>query len=150
MKRDICIAIGRPTNISDHDIDVELPVDVDECTDSDELIQQACLRQSADLGKPSSTLSPFIHRTRLKKIESAIQHTNYRVDQVNKVSDSIIADFPSQLEQWRSEILLEATSNAPRSTMPYNGLEFFTIHSHRCIRFLLHPRLTITATNITI
>lgn len=150
LERDICIAIGRPPSISDHDIDVELPLDVDEGVHDSELLQQLCQGGAAPSrqGRAASNLTPFIHRTRLKRIESEIQHTVYRVDQLGRVPESVITDFFSRLEQWRSEIPREASSYTPHGTTPYDGVEFYTIHYHRCVRFLLYPRLTTPSPNM--
>ena len=148
LERDICIAIGRPPSISDHDIDADLPFDINESVESDEVLRREQAQRNHVLANPPTNLTPFIHRTRLKRIESEIQHTVYRVDQVHEVSESVIAEFLGRLEQWRSEIPVPSQSHQQEGTKPYDGTEFFTIHYHRCIRFLLYPRLTTVSPNM--
>lgn len=148
LERDICIAIGRPPSISDHDIDVDLPFDIDEDSESDDVLRRDYAQRAQALAIPATSLTPFIHRTRLKRIESEIQHTVYRVDQVCEVSDAMITAYLGRLEQWRSEIPSSPHSQLQEGTQPYDGLEFFTIHYHRCVRFLLYPRLTAASPNM--
>lgn len=148
LERDICIAIGRPPSITDHDIDAELPLDLDVSLDSDELVQNVARAKGSEERQPTSNLTPFIHRTRLKRLESEIQHTVYRVDLNGEVSDSVITDFLGRLEQWRADFPQDAKAYPDSSRQPHDGLEFYTIHYHRCVRFLLYPRLTISPPNM--
>lgn len=151
LERDICIAIGRPFSLSDHDIDADLPLDVDEDLADDESLVQIWQQMRSQSRSPqkTSSLTPFIHRLRLKRIESEIQHTVYRVDQVDEVPESTIMSFLSRLEQWKSSIPPSAKTYKPRQqSLPYDGLEFFTIHLHRCTRFLLYPKLTTSSPNM--
>jgi hypothetical protein len=144
LERDICIAIGRPPSISDHDIDAELPLDIDESADNAAIIAAS----STPTPTVATSLTPFIHRTRLKQIESEVQHTIYRVDKPASVSDAIITDFLGRLEEWQSQIPQEAITYAQPAAGPYDGLEFYTIHYYRCVRFLLYPQLTTTSSNL--
>lgn len=128
LERDICIAIGRPFSLSDHDIDVPLPLDVDEALDDDEALrrvwQASSIMNDGPNNQRSSNLSPFIHRTRLKRIESEIQHTVYRVDEPHQAPESTVMQFLGRLEQWRSEIPHSAKSFKPQQqSAPYDGLE---------------------------
>ncbi|KPI42053.1 putative transcriptional regulatory protein [Cyphellophora attinorum] len=149
LERDICIAIGRPFSLSDHDIDAPLPLDVNENLDDEEELrrvwQETMGTGSTGRSRRTSNLSPFIHRTKLKRIESEIQSVVYRVDQADQASDATIMDFLGRLEQWRADIPASAQTFKPQQhSGPYDGLEFFTIHYHRTVRFLLYPRLTTT------
>ncbi|KAH9897468.1 fungal-specific transcription factor domain-containing protein [Xylariomycetidae sp. FL2044] len=141
LDRDISIAIGRPPSLSDHDIDAELPLDIDENTVSDEIVQQASLRVSNIPVNPPNTLTSFVHRTRLKQIESEIQHTVYRVDRREVIPDAVINDFLQRLHTWMHHIPLEANNYVQQQDTAYEGREFYTIHYHRCVRFLLYPQL---------
>ncbi|KAI1082921.1 fungal-specific transcription factor domain-containing protein [Whalleya microplaca] len=148
LDRDISIAIGRPPSISDHDIDADLPFDVNEDTLDDEVVRQAAMRASDIPVNPPNTLTSFIHRTRLKKIESEIQHTVYRVDRPNKVSEAIIDLFLEQLHAWKDAIPYDSKNYVYRQGEAYEGSELYTIHYHRCIRFVLYPQLAENPVNM--
>lgn len=141
MDRDISFAIGRPPSMSDHDIDTELPFDIPEETIDDEVVRQASAHVSDIPVNPPSSLTSFIHRTRLKKIESEIQHIVYRVDQPGKIPDSIIDAFLDRLHIWKDTIPYEARNYVHRQDEAYEGVELYTIHYHRCVRYLLYPKL---------
>ncbi|KAI0482554.1 fungal-specific transcription factor domain-containing protein [Xylariaceae sp. FL0804] len=150
LDRDISIAVGRPPSISDHDIDTDLPFDINEDTLDSEVIRQASLRVIQTPVNPPTTMTSFIHRTRLKKIESEIQHVVYRVDRPGRVvPDATLDQFIVQLEAWRSAIPYDARNYVqPRQDSAYEGSEFYTIHYHRCVRFLLYPQLAGNPVNM--
>ncbi|KAI1496216.1 fungal-specific transcription factor domain-containing protein [Biscogniauxia marginata] len=148
LDRDISIAVGRPPGISDHDIDAELPFDISEDTVDNEVVRQASMRVSNIPVNPANSLTSFIHRTRLKKIESEIQHDVYRVDKPDKVPDTVINAFLDQLDTWKDTIPYEARHFVHRQDVAYEGLEFYTIHYHRCVRFLLYPKLAENPVNM--
>lgn len=141
LDRDISIALGRPPSISDHDIDAELPLDINEDTIDEEVIRQASMRVSTIPVNPPNTLTSFIHRTRLKQIESEIQHDVYRVDRPNDVSDAIINSFLDRLNAWKDAIPYETSHYVHRQENAYEGTELYTLHYYRCVRFLLYPQL---------
>ncbi|KAK5174417.1 uncharacterized protein LTR77_001497 [Saxophila tyrrhenica] len=143
LDRDISIAIGRPPGISDHDLDCELPLDIDEAVEDDATVLQAAQDQNDPSRWQTSTLTPFIHRLRLKRIESEIQHLVYRVDIQDGASTSLIDHFLDRLSSWKHQIPLEAGGfeGQVNPDVPYDGAEFYTIHYHRCVRFLLYPQL---------
>ncbi|XXG93819.1 hypothetical protein Hte_000068 [Hypoxylon texense] len=141
LDRDISIAVGRPPSISDRDIDAELPLDIDEDTMDEEVIRQASMRASNIPVNPPNTLTSFIHRTRLKQIESEIQHDVYRVDRPNDVSDVTINSFLDRLHAWKDAIPYETAHYVHRQENAYEGTELYTLHYYRCIRFLLYPQL---------
>ena len=141
LDRDISIALGRPPSISDHDIDAEFPLDIDEANEDDEVVRQAAYRPLNTPRNPPATLTSFIHRLRLKQIESEIQHLVYRVDQAAQLPDHMIQQFLDRLNAWRDAIPFEASTFVHQPGIPYEGMEFYTIHYHRCVRFLLYPQL---------
>ncbi|KAI1633042.1 fungal-specific transcription factor domain-containing protein [Biscogniauxia mediterranea] len=148
LDRDISIAVGRPPSISDHDIDAELPFDISEDTCDDEVVRQASMRVSHIPVNPPNSLTSFIHRTRLKKIESEIQHVVYRVDKSDKIPESVINGFLDQLNTWKDTIPYDARHFVHTQDVAYEGLEFYTIHYHRCVRFLLYPQLAENPVNM--
>lgn len=124
LDRDISIAIGRPPGICDHDIDAEMPLDVDEEV-GDDGVRRAWQDQLARPRVHASTLTSFIHRLRLKRIESQIQHSVYRVDITEPTPKSLIDHYLQELRDWRNQIPKEAqTFEQLRSDAPYDGYEF--------------------------
>ncbi|KAI1758781.1 fungal-specific transcription factor domain-containing protein [Hypoxylon sp. FL1150] len=138
---DISIALGRPPTISDRDIDAELPLDINEDTIDKEVIRQASLRVCNIPVNPPNSLTSFIHRTRLKQIESEIQHDVYRVDRPSEVSDAAINSFLDRLNAWKDAIPFETSHYVHRQESAYEGAELYTLHYYRCVRFLLYPQL---------
>ncbi|KAF3016104.1 hypothetical protein E8E14_002041 [Neopestalotiopsis sp. 37M] len=148
LDRDISIAIGRPPSLSDHDIDAEFPLDLDENTTSEDLIRQASMNVSNTPAVPQKTLTSFIHRLRLKRLESEIQHVVYRVDQPTKVSDAHVTYFMDRLNSWKQNIPFEANNFARQTEGAFEGLELYTIHYYRNVRFLLYPTLAEVPVNM--
>lgn len=148
LDRDISIAIGRPPSLSDHDIDADLPLDINEDVRDDEFVRQASLRVSPLPLNPPNTMTSFVHRLRLKRIESEIQHTVYRVDQSGKTPDAIIHSFLDRLDAWKDAIPYDAMHYVHQPNSAYEGPELYTIHYHRCVRFLLYPQLAEMPVNL--
>lgn len=148
LDRDISIAVGRPPSLSDHDIDAELPLDIDENTTSDDLIRQASLSVSNTPALPQKTLTSFIHELRLKRLESEIQHVIYRVDQPTKISDDTVTYFMDRLNSWKCNISFEANKSARQNEGQFEGLELYTIQYYRNVRYLLFPTLADIPVNI--
>ncbi|OTB07662.1 hypothetical protein M426DRAFT_242186 [Hypoxylon sp. CI-4A] len=148
LDRDISISVGRPPSISDHDIDAELPLDINEDTVDGETIRQAFMRASNIPVNPPTTLTSFIHRTRLKQIESEIQHDVYRVDRPGDVSDAIINGFIDRLNGWKDVIPFDTAHYVHRQENAYEGSELYTLHYYRVVRFLLYPQLAKNPVNM--
>lgn len=125
LDRDVSIAIGRPPGICDHDIDAEMPLDVDEAM-GDQEVRQAWQDHFDQPREHASTLTPFIHRVRLKRIESEIQHSVYRVDVTGATSKSVVDNYLQRLDDWKSQIPIEAGGfdKQMQPDVPYDGYEF--------------------------
>ncbi|KAJ9142369.1 Fungal-specific transcription factor domain-containing protein [Pleurostoma richardsiae] len=147
LDRDVSISIGRPMSISDHDIDADLPLDIPEENEDDEVCRQAYLHVSNFPRNPPTTMTSFIHRLRLKQIESDIQHEIYRVDRPAQLSDVVIQQYLDRLNAWKDAIPLETRDFKQRPGMPYEGTILYTLHYHRIVRYLLYPMLGQTPMN---
>ncbi|RDW88310.1 hypothetical protein BP6252_00342 [Coleophoma cylindrospora] len=127
VDRELSIALGRPTCISDADIDVPLPLDVDEENQDIEVF-----RNAINTGKPANpptSMTTFIHVVRLKRIESEIQNSIYRVDGANAAN----------LSQETERIL--AKLNAWKDATPAPTQVVYMVAYHKCVRLLLQPQL---------
>ncbi|EXJ82048.1 hypothetical protein A1O1_08117 [Capronia coronata CBS 617.96] len=139
-ERESAMAMGRPPAISDHDIDVELPLDVDEATRDVEVLRKAAEQDRSIPAYPQTTMSTIIHLLRLKKIESEIQHEIYRVDRTKPSSaiHAITDAFLEKLYAWKDAIpaqSIQLDSGEPRN------LKSDMASYYKTLRVLLQPRL---------
>lgn len=158
LDRQISIILGRPFAISDRDIDAELPLDVDESAQAVSAFEIAlAASNSTPIDQPqavSTSLSCFIHICRLRRIESQIQQSIYRVDESSGTSEVEVDSFIQQLEDWKENIPRDArqhdadkpTTNT--DTMVIDGYGYYMVYYYKCLRFLLHPLLSAQETNL--
>ncbi|KAH6669955.1 fungal-specific transcription factor domain-containing protein [Halenospora varia] len=146
--REISIALGRPPSISDHDIDAELPLDVDEANQDLEVLRKASEADKTKPASPQSSLTCFIHLLRLRIIDSEIQHSIYRVD-CRSSSKSVYQKTDAFLEKliaWKDAIPPQSTQWDPADRHKFRGDEYQSYDSYmasyyKSIRVLLQPRL---------
>jgi hypothetical protein len=113
-------------------------------------------------------MTSFVHRIRLKRIESQIQHLIYRVDEPKKVSDAMIEGFLHQLSVWKDRLPLDASNYQDKPSQPFDGIDIYVRTSckllmslnlyeaddiqmvpyYRCIRLLLYPQLSESPVNM--
>lgn len=103
-------------------------------------------------------MTPFIHFMRLRKIETRIECTIYRIDTQAQITPATTQNFMDQLETWRRAIPPEYNDEVESKTRPYNGLDIFvrvlppirlppprltkqTILYYKCVRLLFYPQL---------
>ncbi|KAH9902335.1 fungal-specific transcription factor domain-containing protein [Xylariomycetidae sp. FL2044] len=149
--RQISIPLGRPFAISDRDIDVPLPLDINESTTAEELasIPDANLTRTS-APEISTSLSSFIQIVRIRRIESDIQQNVYRVDESSDVTDDMIDIFNDRLNQWKNMIPLDARGKRDQSHMdaiPYDGYDLYMVYYFKCKRLLLFPQISKTPVN---
>ncbi|ETN38231.1 uncharacterized protein HMPREF1541_06262 [Cyphellophora europaea CBS 101466] len=147
--REVAIAMGRPPSISDHDIDAELPLDVDEATQDIEDLRRAAEQDPSKPVSPQTTMTTFIHLVRLKIIESEIQHKIYRVDRLKSSASTCRTTdgFLERLYAWRDAIPPESSKSSPLDSAPaddgdvYRGYDSYMASYYKTMRLLLQPRL---------
>ena len=133
--RQISIPLGRPFAISDQDIDVPLPLDIDEETEDISVVERALSSDQNSRRTTSSSMSSFLHIVRLRKIESKIQQTVYRVDQSTGVSDADIDGFLDELSTWKSLIPLDTRKKTDLEARAFDGYDYYvnpTFPSSNC------------------
>jgi hypothetical protein len=148
--RELAIVMGRPPSISDHDIDVDFPLDIDEATQDLRVLRKALLQDRSKPATPQTSMTTFIHLLRLKRIEADIQHKIYRVDKAQsaewlyKTTDA----FLEKMIAWRDAIPPEAIIAPPDAAdrHSFRGDEYrrydnYLASYHKAIRVLLQPRL---------
>lgn len=127
--RQISIPLGRPFAISDQDIDVPLPFDVNEENEDVALLEKAAALDLNTRRTTSSSMSSFLHIVRLRKIESKIQQTVYRVDQTTGVSDAVIDGFLDELSTWKSLIPMDTRKKTDLEARAFDGYDYYV-----CVR----------------
>lgn len=118
--------MGRPPSVSDRFIDAELPLDVDENTRDLEVFRKAAQQDRSRPAQPQTTMTCFVHFVRLKRIESDIQHTIYRVDSPQCPKDvyQTTDRFLAQLQAWRDAIPIESTQEDPSDPQMFAGNDY--------------------------
>jgi len=125
MDRQISIPLGRPFPISDRDIDVAFPLDVDESCQNLEILEQAAKLDPSTPRAESTSLTAFLHILRLRRIESSIQQSIYRVDERIDVTDAEIDEYLCRLENWKSMIPLDAKAQYDRDSIAFDGYDYY-------------------------
>jgi hypothetical protein len=116
LDRQISIILGRPFAISDRDIDAELPLEVNESVQDMATLAAAPPTPKtvspSQVPADSTSLSCFIHICRLRRIESHIQQSVYRVDHLSGVPEIEVESFVRQLEEWKEGIPCDARQHS--------------------------------------
>ncbi|KYG50212.1 hypothetical protein M433DRAFT_139318 [Acidomyces richmondensis BFW] len=142
MDRQISIPLGRPFSISDRDIDVPLPLDVDESCQDIRALEIASTLEPDVPRKESTTLTAFLHILRLRRIESNIQQSIYRVDEAVNVTDDEVDYYLEQLEKWKNLIPLDAKGQYDRESVAFDGYDYYMVFYYKCQRLLLYPLIS--------
>ena len=119
------IPLGRPFSISDRDIDIQLPLDVEESCQDIHFLEQASKIDPNVVRTESTSLTAFLHILRLRRIESSIQQTIYRVDQSTNVTDAEIEFYLEELEKWKNLIPLDAKRKVDRDSIAFDGYDYY-------------------------
>lgn len=125
LDRQVSIPLGKPFSISDFDIDVQLPFDVEESCHDMPALEQASKVDPDVVRTDSTSLTAFLHILRLRKIESSIQQSIYRVDQSTNVTDTEIEFYLDQLENWKNLIPLDAKKQVDRDSIAFDGYDYY-------------------------
>jgi hypothetical protein len=136
LERVIAVSVGRPYSIADRDIDAGLPLEIDDTVRDDGLIARTLavsLSPTFQASRPSSNITLGIQCIRLKRLESHIQGTIYRVDRPINRLVSKISPTMKLLEDWHRAL--------PPST-PYES-DYLNMHYYKAVRLLLQPFLMI-------
>lgn len=138
LDRVIAISLGRPVNLSDQDIDVRLPLDVDDTVTDNEHIASLLTNarsdeQPAPHTKTTTTLTMWTELLKLKRIESQIQCHIYRVDRSIESLYPEVAPLLERLEEWKI--------HTPR--LPVADSNYLTLLWNKATRLLLQPFLGI-------
>ncbi|KAK9792793.1 putative Zn(2)-C6 fungal-type domain-containing protein [Seiridium cardinale] len=145
--RQISIPLGRPFAVSDRDIDVPLPLDIDEATTPEEFSRLAEPDVLGSAPENSTSLSSFLQIVRIRQIESDIQQTIYRVDETPEISDAVVEGFLKRLDHWKTLIPLDARKKRDMEAVPFDGYDVYMVYFFKCKRLLLYPQISKTTVN---
>ncbi|KAF5704607.1 transcription activator acu-15 [Fusarium mundagurra] len=130
--------MGRPHSISDRDIDVALPANIDDELDTDGAIL-AAIAESNQHPSQITALTPAIHIFRLQQIDSKISYTVCRVDKdVSEIKPHKVTRLRQALEEWKAGIPQTDPENKPH---PYLTTDYHMIQYHKAIILLNLPFL---------
>jgi hypothetical protein len=102
---------------------------------TDESLEAYESRAEAEVPRVSTSMSCFIHIVRLRRIESSIQQSVYRVDRTACLPDSAINDFLEELEEWKENIPLDNRPGGDNETSSYDGNTYY-VNLSRSIEIL--------------
>ncbi|KAF5241193.1 hypothetical protein FANTH_9189 [Fusarium anthophilum] len=138
LERSVARTMGRPHSISDRDIDVALPANIDDELDTDEVILAAIVESNQHPAQISA-LTPAIHIFRLQQIDSKISYTVCRVDKdVSEIKPHKVTRLRQALEEWKAAIPQTGPENKPH---PYLTTDYHMIQYHKAIILLNLPFL---------
>ena len=102
-----------------------MPLDVDEAATDVSLFEQASKKDANVVPTTSTSLSSFLHVLKLRRIESSIQQTVYRVDNTEGVSDVEVDRFLGELARWRDLIPLDTRKKVDRDAVAFDGYDYY-------------------------
>ncbi|KAF4965630.1 hypothetical protein FSARC_6593 [Fusarium sarcochroum] len=126
----------RPQGITDNDIDVEFPLDIDD----DNLTEAGILCEPRRHGTVSSstTMSAAIHTIRLRRIWAKIQGSIYPQvsGQSKEIPSGMVEGFKGELDEWLERSPAQLPSNGEHNNA-FGSREWFEMMYHHSI-LLLH------------
>ncbi|KAG7741142.1 hypothetical protein KL931_001783 [Ogataea haglerorum] len=136
IERSVCMHFGRPMCLSDYDIDAELPYNIDDsvtdCHELDDIIN----KHPEKMGPTVITdMTVGICLIQLRRIDSVIHHSIYRVDQERDIVTLVkdIGVMYERVQQWKNDL--------PAFDNEDNQL-FMTLLYHKTMRILLVPLIS--------
>lgn len=133
LERSVSNSFGRPFSLSDRDIDVDLPIDIDESVVDESLIMREYVLAYKAPDSQVTSRTHAIHHFRFIQIESEIQNKIYRVDvEVNDIPRDEINKLILKMKKWASTI-------PPSSSSEY---DYYLYLFNKQIRYLIQPFLS--------
>ncbi|KAE8335839.1 hypothetical protein BDV24DRAFT_179021 [Aspergillus arachidicola] len=126
LERVVSMSLGRPFSIADRNIDLPLPLDVD-----DDVRDPAVLSAVPPTDRPT-TMTFALFLIKVRQIDSKVQHKIYRADRPLHTLRSKMDRLFLELEEWKQSALLR-----------FNGpdLDYPMLHYNRALRLLIQPFL---------
>lgn len=138
LERNIATSLSRPYSIADQDIDVLLPLEIDDTVTDEALIAQKMAiapPPAFKAARPPSNLTLGIQCISLMRQKSHIQTTIYRTDRPISSLVPKIDSLLQPLENWHR--------NLPPAS-PFE-VDYLDMHYYKAIRHLIQPFLSMLA-----
>ncbi|KAE8353058.1 hypothetical protein BDV28DRAFT_165200 [Aspergillus coremiiformis] len=126
LERVVSMSLGRPFSIADRNIDLPLPLDVD-----DDVRDPARLTATPQTDR-TTTMTFALFLIRIRRIDSKIQHKIYRADRPLHFLRSKMDHLFLELEEWKQSALLRFSGS---------DLDYPMLHFNRALRLLIQPFL---------
>ncbi|KAH1498025.1 hypothetical protein KXV92_004586 [Aspergillus fumigatus] len=126
LERVISMSLGRPFSIADRQIDLPLPVDVDDD------VQDPAILTAPPRTDRITSLTFAIYLFELRRIDSRIQHKIYRADRPLHTLRSKMDRLFIELEEWKRSALQRFSGS---------DLDYPMLHYNRALRLLIQPFL---------
>ncbi|KIW94984.1 uncharacterized protein Z519_04964 [Cladophialophora bantiana CBS 173.52] len=140
LERSVARTVGRPYSVSDRDIDVPLPANIEDSYETEEEITAAILQSLANPHQITS-LTAAIHIIRIQQLESKISHTVCRVDKpISEISPHKITKLRNALEEWKAAIPY-VSHPENEGKLPYSTTDYHMIQYHKALVLLFLPLL---------
>ncbi|KAL2415610.1 hypothetical protein ABEF95_003901 [Exophiala dermatitidis] len=143
----VSMPLGRPPTINVRDIDASLPAEIDEAVSDPTLITVAASKSNTQfLGArdTSTSMSAYNHIVRIRRIESEIQQTVYRVDHLELAPRAVVEKILHKLSIWQAGIPKDAyrvIDDEEDDEKPFDGVDYYMIFFWKCVRLLLYPQM---------
>ncbi|OAL23373.1 hypothetical protein AYO22_06423 [Fonsecaea multimorphosa] len=141
LERSVARTVGRPYSVSDRDIDVALPANIEDSYETEEEITAAIAQSSANPHHITS-LTAAIHIIRIQQLESKISHTVCRVDKpISELNPHKITKLRNALEEWKAAIPYYVSHPDKEGKLPYSTTDYHMIQYHKALVLLFLPLL---------
>ncbi|KAE8401021.1 fungal-specific transcription factor domain-containing protein [Aspergillus pseudonomiae] len=153
LDRAVSLTLGRPFALSESDIDVDLPVPLEQ-RPVDEKETQFKQPSAALTDTKALNLSSFVHLCRLRRLESKIKQELYSASaptMTQKYSyDATIDALRQELLEWLNNIPFKVSADSPPQDgyLLYDTPEFFRIQYSKALRMLLQQRITLVSSEV--
>jgi len=135
LERSVARTLGRPCCVTDREIDIDLPANVEDDIEDEDSLSRAIETASQNPYQLTS-LSPAIHIIRIQRIESKIHHTIYRADkEVSAIPHQKVARLRNALEEWKVKIQDVVPATFENEAIPYSNFDYHMIQVCRIIIF---------------
>ncbi|KAE8410656.1 major facilitator superfamily domain-containing protein [Aspergillus pseudocaelatus] len=126
LERVVSMSLGRPFSIADRNIDLPLPLDV-----NDDVRDSTALTAVPQTDRPT-TMTFALYLIRIRQIDSKVQHKIYRADRPLHTLRSKMDRLFLELEEWKQSALLRFSGA---------DLDYPMLHYNRALRLLIQPFL---------
>ncbi|VUC29949.1 unnamed protein product [Clonostachys rosea] len=146
LDRAAALTLGRPVGIADSDIDVDLPLDInDEKITSTGLIGEPRVSQL----DPPTTVSAAIHTIRLRQLLARIQAVMYPQTGREPPSDPVYATtFRGELDEWLASSPKQLAANRAHNNA-FSSPEWFQVMYWHSILTLYRYQLVQNSANVS-